>query len=73
MSGYLTGLSSPSVTERTTIRSSSPSSNSPGRRGYTMFSMMTRSSESRSKPSRHLRIHELSRWQSPPKSDVSIL
>ncbi len=44
ISGYLSGLSSPSATDETMIRASSPTRNSAGQTRLPTFSMISRSS-----------------------------
>ena len=66
INGYLSGLSSPSATDRIITFRSSPSLNSAGQTRLPTFSMMTRSSAPRSSFSIAPFICRASRWQEPP-------
>src|SRR5829696_2003342 len=67
MSGYFSGLSSPSVTEDTITRASSPMRNSAGQTRLPTFSTTSRSSSASGSSGRALRTMLASRWHSPPK------
>src|SRR4051812_6007300 len=67
MSGYFSGLSSPSVTEETMTRASSPTWNSAGHTRLPTFSTMSRSMSCRGSAGSALRTMLASRWHSPPK------
>ena len=67
ISGYLSGLSSPSATEETMIRTSSPTRNSAGHTRLPTFSMISRSISSSGICGSAERTMFASRWHSPPK------
>ena len=67
MSGYLSGLSSPSVTEQTIARASSPTRNSAGQTRLPTFSITSRSISSSGTSGSAERTMLASRWHSPPK------
>ena len=66
MSGYLSGLSSPSVTEETITRASSPTRNSAGQTRLPTFSITSRSRSCSGISGSALRTMLASRWHSPP-------
>ncbi len=67
ISGYLSGLSSPSVTEATITRASSPTRNSAGQTRLPTFSITSRSIDSSGIDGSAERTMFASRWHSPPK------
>ena len=67
MSGYLSGLSSPSVTEETITRTSSPTRNSAGQTRLPTFSITSRSRSCSGISGSAERTMLASRWHSPPK------
>ena len=66
ISGYLSGLSSPSVTEQTIARASSPTRNSAGQTRFPTFSITSRSISSSGSAGSAERTMLASRWHSPP-------
>ena len=66
MTGYFSGFSSPSVTEKTIARASSPTRNSAGHTRLPTFSIIRRSSSGNGRRSRPDRTITASRWHSPP-------
>ena len=66
MSGYFSGLSSPSGTERIMAFFTAPVSNSAGQTRLPTFSRMARSMFSVPRPSRPWRVMPASRWHMPP-------
>ena len=69
ISGYLSGLSSPSVTEVTITRASSPTRNSAGQTRFPTFSITSRSRSSSGSDGSAERTMFASRWHSPPKPE----
>ncbi len=67
ISGYFSGLSSPSVTEQTIALASSPTRNSAGQTRLPTFSMISRSISSSPTSGSAVRTMLASRWHSPPK------
>src|SRR4051794_19163793 len=67
ISGYLSGLSSPSATEATIARTSSPIRNSAGQTRLPTFSTTSRSMSSSGIAGSAERTMFASRWHSPPK------
>src|SRR6201999_2438388 len=66
ITGYFSGLSSPSVTEDNIAFACSPTSNSAGQTRLPTFSMITRSNPGRSRPGSARLTMGASRWHSPP-------
>ena len=67
ISGYLSGLSSPSATDATIARASSPTRNSAGQTRLPTFSISSRSISSSGSAGIAERTMFASRWHSPPK------
>ena len=67
ISGYFSGLSSPSVTDETITRASSPTRNSAGHTRLPTFSITSRSMSCSGSAGSAERTMLASRWHSPPK------
>ena len=73
MSGYLSGLSSPSVIAATITRTSSPTRNSAGQTRLPTFSITSRSISASGTDGSAERTMLASRWHSPPKPESVLI